>query len=377
MEPRVSASLTAARRIVIKVGSALVSEGGRPRTAWIENLAADIAALCSQGKDVLLVSSGAIALGRSTLGPKRPRKLDEKQAAAAFGQPRLIQAMEAAFAPHGLPVAQSLITLDDTETRRRWLNARATLETILSAGGVPVINENDTVATEEIRYGDNDRLAARVAQMMTADLLILLSDVDGLYTADPRSDPGARHLPHIHELTRDHEKMAGAANAEAGLGSGGMATKVAAAQIAIVAGCATIIADGRETHPIRSLREGARHTLISTRTTPAAARLQWLASNLKPEGRILVDAGAAKAIAGGASLLPVGVTGVEGGFDRGAAVEIAGPAGKVIAKGVTAYAARDIAAIMGLQSDAVAETLGFRGRPAVIHRDDIVLAPGT
>jgi len=373
----VSASLTAARRVVIKVGSALVSETGTPRAAWIESLAADIAALCAEGKDVLLVSSGAIALGRATLGPAKPRKLDEKQAAAAFGQPRLIQAMEAAFAPHGLPVAQSLITLDDTETRRRWLNARATLEMILSAGGLPVINENDTVATDEIRYGDNDRLAARVAQMMTADLLILLSDVDGLYTADPHMDPAARHLPHIRELTRDHEQMAGAANAEAGLGSGGMATKIAAARIAIVAGCATIIADGRETHPIRSLSEGARHTLISTRTTPAAARLQWLASNLKPEGRILVDAGAAKAIAGGASLLPVGVTGVEGGFDRGAAVEIAGPAGAVVAKGVTAYAAREIAAIMGLQSEDVSEKLGFRGRPAVIHRDDIVLAPGT
>jgi len=377
MEPRVSETLAAARRIVIKVGSALVSEKGAPRTAWIESLAADIAALCRDGKDVLLVSSGAIALGRSTLGPARPRKLDEKQAAAAFGQPRLIQAMEAAFAPHGLPVAQSLITLDDTEIRRRWLNARATLEVILSAGGLPVINENDTVATDEIRYGDNDRLAARVAQMMTADLLILLSDVDGLYTADPRNDPSASHLPHIHELTRDHEQMAGAANAEAGLGSGGMATKIAAARIATVAGCATIIADGRAPHPVKALREGARHTLISTGITPTAARLQWLASNLKPEGRILVDAGAAKALRGGASLLPVGVTGVEGGFDRGAAVEIADPAGHVIARGVTAYAARDIAAIMGLQSDAVAETLGFRGRPAVIHRDDIVLASET
>ncbi|MEO0818068.1 MAG: glutamate 5-kinase [Pseudomonadota bacterium] len=369
-----SQALHGAKRIVIKVGSALISRDGAPRTRWIESLAADIAALCEAGKDVLLVSSGAIALGRSTLGPDRPRKLEEKQAAAAFGQPRLIQALEAAFAPHSLPVAQSLITLDDTETRRRWLNARATLETILTAGGLPVINENDTVATDEIRYGDNDRLAARVAQMMKADVLVLLSDVDGLYTADPRTHPSARHLPHIEDLTADHEAMAGAANAEADVGSGGMATKLAAAKIAIVAGCATIIADGRGDHPLAALQAGARHTLISSRLTPAAARVQWLASNLKPEGQITVDSGAAKAIREGASLLPVGVTGIFGSFERGAAVEIAHPQGSVIAKGVTAYSARDILAIKGLQSDAVRETLGYRGRPAVVHRDDIVLA---
>ncbi|MEM1151336.1 MAG: glutamate 5-kinase [Pseudomonadota bacterium] len=370
-----SAPISAARRIVIKIGSALISEDGAPRAVWIESLAADIAALTAEKKDVLLVSSGAIALGRATLRAGKPRKLDEKQAAAAFGQPRLIQAMEAAFAPHGLPVAQSLITLDDTETRRRWLNARATLEMILSVGGLPVINENDTVATDEIRYGDNDRLAARVAQMMTADLLILFSDIDGLYTDDPRSNPTARHLPRIEDLTQAHDAMAGAANADAGLGSGGMATKLAAARIATVAGCATIIADGRKAHPISALQAGARHTLISTRTTPAAARVQWLASNLKPEGRILVDAGATNAMRNGASLLPVGVTAVEGEFDRGAAIEIADPDGRIIAKGVTAYAARDIATIKGLQSDAVTEKLGVRGRPAIVHRDDLVLGP--
>lgn len=372
-----NAPLQTARRIVIKVGSALISEDGAPRSAWIESLAADIAALSKDGKDVLLVSSGAIALGRSTVGPGKPRRLEEKQAAAAFGQPRLIRALEAAFAPHDLPVAQSLITLDDTETRRRWLNARATLDMILSAGGLPVINENDTVATDEIRYGDNDRLAARVAQMMKADLLILLSDVDGLYTGDPRRVADARHVPFIQELSREYEAMAGAANPHDDLGSGGMATKLEAAKIAIVAGCTTMIADGRANHPIGALQTGARHTLISTRLTPAAARLQWLTSNLKPEGQILVDGGAAKAIREGASLLPVGVTGVEGGFDRGAAVDITHPTGIVIAKGVTAYSARDIAAIRGLHSDAASEKLGYRGRPAVVHRDDIVLAPQT
>ncbi|MEL6662477.1 MAG: glutamate 5-kinase, partial [Pseudomonadota bacterium] len=344
-----------------------------PRSNWLASLASDMSGLTKAGKDIILVSSGAIALGREALGPHKPRKLEEKQAAAAFGQPRLIRALEAAFAPHGLPVAQSLITLDDTETRRRWLNARATLETILSAGGLPVINENDTVATDEIRYGDNDRLAARVAQMLKADLLILLSDVDGLYTADPRKNPAATHLPHLTELTPDVEAMAGAANSETGVGSGGMATKIAAAKIAISAGCTTLIADGRAEHPIAALQAGARHTVIAAPLTPADARRHWLASHLKPEGEIRVDQGAARALADGASLLPVGVTGVTGAFERGAAVDVAGPAGAVIAKGVTAYSSRDIAAIMGLKSDAVESALGYRGRPAIVHRDDIVL----
>lgn len=368
------AGFKAARRIVVKTGSALIATKGTPRTAWLGNLAADIAALRARGLDVLLVTSGAIALGRDALGPDKPRKLEEKQAAAAFGQTVLMRTLEAAFAPHGIRVAQSLLTLDDTESRRRWLNARSTLETILGVGGLPVINENDTVATDEIRYGDNDRLAARVAQMVSADTLVLLSDVDGLYTADPGLDPSAEHVPVVQAIDHRHDAMAGAANRKAGLGSGGMATKLAAARIAFEAGCRTVITLGDRPAPLLALEDGARCTWFLPDQTPETARRAWLKSHLNPEGIIMVDAGAVRALVETrASLLPVGVTGVSGQFERGAAVEVHGPDGGTIAKGVTAYSSGDIADIAGLQSDAVAETLGWQGRPAIIHRDDLVL----
>ena len=368
-------SLASARRIVIKTGSALVAQDGAPRRDWLAALAAGIAALRADGKQVLLVSSGAIALGRAALGRATPKRLEEKQAAAAYGQPLLINALAEAFAPHGVSVAQSLLTLDDTETRRRWLNARATLDAILTSGGLPAINENDTVATDEIRYGDNDRLAARVAQMVSADLLILLSDVDGLYTVDPNTDPNAEHIARLDAVTSEHEAMASGANAGAGVGSGGMATKLAAARIAHGAGCATLITDGRGADPLAGLQDEARGTWIIPSLTPDTARAAWLASHLKPEGTVKVDPGAAKALGEGASLLPVGITGVTGRFERGAAVDICGPDSAVLARGVTAYSAADIARIMGRRSDAVEALLGFKGRPAVVHRDDMVREP--
>ena len=363
-----------ARRIVVKVGSALICENGDVREAWLKALARDLADLKQAGKEVVLVSSGAIAIGRESLGGGAPRKLEEKQAAAAFGQPRLMVALSNAFEAEDFTLAQALITLDDTENRRRWLNARATLETILSVpGGLPVINENDTVATDEIRYGDNDRLAARVAQMLSADVLVLLSDVDGLYTADPRSDPTAEHIAELDRLTDAHFSMASGANSDAGLGSGGMATKLIAAQIAYGAGCATIIAHGNGKRPLAALLDEARHTLICPSLTPKAARLQWLASHLKPEGQITVDDGAAAALARGSSLLPVGITQVDGEFDRGAAIAISNSQGARIARGVTAYSTRDIALIAGCRSEEAEARLGVRGRPAVVHRDDLVL----
>ena len=365
-------ALTRARRIVVKTGSALIAEAGRPRHAWLESLAADIAACRTRGQDVILVSSGAVALGRASLGSAGATRLDQKQAAAAVGQPRLMAALANAFTPHRITLGQSLLTLSDTETRRRWLNARMTLETLLEAGIVPVINENDTVATDEIRYGDNDRLAARVAQMMGADMLVLLSDIDGLYTADPRSHPEAKHIDRLETLTAEHDAMATGANSSAGVGSGGMVTKLAAARIAHAAGCSTVITLGNRAHPLLALEAGARATLISAHTTPARAREAWLAGHLQPEGFILVDAGAARALKGGASLLAVGVTDVEGGFEKGAAVAIKAPDGKIVAKGVTAYSAAEIQRIAGRQSEETESILGYRGRPAIIHRDDMV-----
>ena len=365
--------LESAKRIVVKVGSALIAEAGFVRQTWLDQLAVDIAARREAGQEVILVSSGAIALGRNTLGPERPRKLEEKQAAAALGQPLLMAALTQAFAPQGISVAQTLLTLDDTENRRRWLNARATMETLLGAGAVPVINENDSVATDEIRYGDNDRLAARVAQMMSADILVLLSDIDGLYTADPRSNENAEHLPIIRDLTAEHDAMASGSNAQADLGSGGMTTKLTAARIAQSAGCSTVITLGTENRPLQALLAGGRATWILSTLSPDTARQIWLKGHLTPEGSISIDAGAATALVGGASLLPVGVTTIQGEFGRGAAVAIKDPDGQIIAKGVSAYSSIDIARIAGLQSDQIEKELGFRGRPAIVHRNDLVM----
>ncbi|MEO1323969.1 MAG: glutamate 5-kinase [Pseudomonadota bacterium] len=366
-------TLRAAKRIVVKIGSALIAQSGEPRQSWLDSLASDLAKQRAAGQDIVLVSSGAIALGRDQLGSERPRKLEEKQAAAALGQPLLMSAMAQAFRPSNISVAQALLTLDDTENRRRWLNARATLETLLTAGAIPIINENDSVATDEIRYGDNDRLAARVAQMIGAEALILLSDVDGLYTADPRQDSNAEHIAEIEDLTGEHEAMAGNINQDADLGSGGMVTKLAAARIAQSAGCSTIIARGTPDHPIEALFSGARSTWITSKLSPDKAREVWLHGHLTPEGSVFIDAGAQEALAQGASLLPVGITRVEGQFVRGSAVAIKSNAGETIAKGITAYSSEDASRIAGLKSDQIEQELGYRGRPALVHRNDLVL----
>ncbi len=370
--------LAASKRIVIKVGSALLVdwETGAVDRAWLASLAKDVARLRAQGRQVLIVSSGSIALGRRRLGlpAKGGLELAEKQAAAAAGQSVLMRAWEEALEPHGVVAAQVLLTRDDTETRRRWLNARATVDTLLKLGAVPVVNENDTVATEEIRYGDNDRLAARVAQMIGADLLILLSDVDGLYTADPRRDPSAQHIPRVDAFTPDLDAMAGGANATEGVGTGGMATKLAAARIAHGAGCATLITLGRRDSagPLEAVDAGARATLFAAHATPAAAYKQWIAGSLAPQGVLVVDAGAAAALKAGKSLLPAGVMAVEGRFGKGDAVSVRGPAGHDLARGLTAYGSHDAHAIKGLRSDAIETALGYRGPPALIHRDDMV-----
>jgi len=374
--------IASAKRIVIKVGSALLVHGetGAADRAWLATLAADAARLRSLGKEVLIVSSGSIALGRRRLGltARKPLDLEEKQAAAAAGQSLLMRAWEEAFEPHGLGVAQILLTKDDTEIRRRWLNARATVETLLRLGAIPIVNENDTVATEEIRYGDNDRLAARVAQMIGADLLILLSDVDGLYTSDPRRDPAAAHIPRVETLTPEIEAMAGGANASAGVGTGGMATKLTAARIAHGAGCATLITLGQRdgVGPLAAVEQGARATLFTPHATPATAYKQWIAGSLSPQGALTVDAGAAAALKAGKSLLPAGVCAVDGAFDKGDAVLIKDAEGRAIAKGLASYGASDAALIQGLKSDAIEAALGYRGRSVLIHRDDLVWMGG-
>lgn len=366
--------LTQARRVVIKVGSALVVEAssGRVNRAWLETLAADVGFLRSRGQEVVLVSSGAIALGRRELQlPSGRLKLDESQAAAAIGQIRLAHAWKEVLEPHGSPVAQILLTFGDTEQRRRYLNARNTIGTLLRLGSVPVINENDTVATAEIRYGDNDRLAARVAQMISADCLILLSDIDGLYTADPTRDAGAQFIPEVRAITPDIERMAGGASSD--VGSGGMATKIAAAKIAVAAGCHMCVSLGREPHPVRRLEQGVRCTWFFPTATPITVRKQWIAGALKPAGEVWVDAGAAAALCAGKSLLPAGVSAISGRFDRGDALIVRDPEGAEIARGLSAYSSADAERIRGRKSGEIEELLGFRGRDELIHRDDLVL----
>ena len=367
-----SASLKDARRIVVKIGSSLlVDDTGAIKHDWLAALAEDIAALRAQGKEVLIVSSGAIAVGRTHLGFTGARlRLEEKQAAAATGQIRLAHAYQQALEPHGLTVAQVLVTLEDTEERRRHLNARATLTQLLKVGALPVINENDTVATSEIRYGDNDRLAARVAAMIDADTLVLLSDIDGLYQADPRHDPDAAFVPLVEEVTADIEALAGALNP--GYSSGGMITKLAAAKIAMSAGCSMVIANGRISHPLAALSAGARCTWFLTQIEPKTARKRWIGGALKPKGAVVVDAGAAKALSSGRSLLPAGVTAVSGPFERGDLVSIVTADGKEIARGLVAYSSADAERIRGQQSRDIESVLGWAGREELIHRDDLV-----
>lgn len=366
-----------ARLLVVKIGSALIvdPEAAAPRTAWLASVAADIAALRARGVGVIVVSSGAIALARRQLGLTQKRlRLEEKQAAASVGQIRLAQAWSEALSAHGLVAAQLLLTMDDTEDRRRYLNARATLRTLLELGAVPVINENDSVATGEIRFGDNDRLAGRVAEMVEADQLVLLSDIDGLYTADPRRDPAAAHLPVVAAITPEIEAMGGAP--PPGYSSGGMRTKLVAARIATQAGCAMAIALGGVAHPLASLEAGARCTWFLPQPGGRSARKRWIAGSLAPLGRLHVDAGAVRAIRGGSSLLPAGVVRVEGRFERGDAVEIAGPDGAALARGLAAYPSEDAALIAGHRTDEIEALLGWRGRDELIHRDDLVLMSG-
>ena len=369
-----AAPLTQARRIVVKVGSALLvdAESARVNRAWLETLVEDLLRLRRRGQRVILVSSGAIALGRRRLGLKHGTlRLEESQAAAAVGQIRLAHAYKELLESNDVTVAQVLLTLEDSERRRRYLNARATLESLLGLGALPVINENDTVATAEIRYGDNDRLAARVAQMTGADCLVLLSDVAGLYSADPNRDPTARLLQEVRHITPEIEAMAG--RAASALGSGGMAAKIAAARIALAAGCHMCIAAGAARHPLRRIEEGGECTWFVPTATPAAARKQWIAGTLRPAGAITIDAGALRALLEGRSLLPAGVTGARGRFDRGDTVSVLAADGVEIARGIIAYSDTDAARIMGRKTSEIAEILGFRGRDEMIHRDDLVL----
>src|SRR5712675_3213878 len=367
------------RRIVVKVGSSLLvdAEAGRVKEAWLASLAADIAKLHAQGREILVVSSGAIALGRAVLRlPKGPLKLEDSQAAAAVGQIALARTWSEALGRHGIGAGQVLVTLGDTEERRRYLNARNTIAKLLEWRVVPVINENDTVATNEIRYGDNDRLAARVATMASADLLILLSDIDGLYDAPPAANPDAKLIPFVESVTAEIEAMAGAAESE--LSRGGMFTKIEAAKIATSAGTHMLIASGKIEHPLQAIAEGGRCTWFLTPANPVTARKRWIAGSLEPKGTLTIDAGAVTALRAGKSLLPAGVIRVDGQFARGDAVVVRGPDTHEVGRGLVAYDAEDADKVKGRSSPNVMAILGISGRAEMIHRDDLVVgvAPG-
>src|SRR4051794_22051407 len=386
--PTPAAALAQARRLVVKIGSALlVDEEGEIHRAWLDALVDDLARCRGRNQDVIVVSSGAIAVGRRHLGLRgRALRLEEKQAAAATGQIRLAHAYQEALARHRITVAQILLTPDDAEERRRHLNARATFAQLLALGAVPVVNENDTIATAEIRFGDNDRLAARVAQMTSADMLVLLSDIDGLYTADPRRDPTARHIPLVHEISPEITGMAG--TAPPGYSSGGMVTKLAAARIAMQAGCAMLIAEGDPrgdpvcdpggdqgggAGPLAAIEAGARATLFLPGGEPRSARKAWIAGAVNPAGVLTVDDGATRALRQGKSLLPAGIVAVEGVFERGDCLIVQHRAGGEIGRGLSAYASADIRLIAGHKSDEIEAILGYRGRDEIIHRDDLVV----
>ena len=367
------ATLSDAKRLVVKIGSALLVDRatGALRSDWLVSLAADVARIRARGTDVVLVSSGSIALGRGVLGlPATALTLEQSQAAAAVGQIRLARAYEEALAPHGIITGQVLVTLEDSQNRRRYLNSRATMETMLSLGVTPIVNENDTVATDEIRYGDNDRLAAQVAVTIGADQLILLSDVDGLYTANPNLQSDAQHIENVQKITPDIEAMAG--EAASGLSKGGMITKVMAARIATEAGCAMAITLGSTLHPLTALEDGARATWFAAQTDPQAARKRWIAA-MKPRGALTVDDGARAALGRGKSLLPAGVTAISGTFGRGDMVTITDQAGQQLGQGLVRYTAAEARQIMGRRSADIQAILGYDGRAALIHRDDMVL----
>jgi len=371
-----TARLAKARRIVVKIGSALLVDGktGAIKASWLASLIDDLADAKIRGADIIVVSSGAIALGRRTLGlPKGKLKLEQSQAAAAVGQIALAHAWSEALRTRNIVAAQVLVTLTDTEERRRYLNARATLTTLLAQGAVPVINENDTVATSEIRYGDNDRLAARVASMMSADCLVLLSDIDGLYTAPPGRKE-AKFLAEVKDITPEIEAMAG--RPVSGVGSGGMITKIEAGKIALGAGCNMVIASGHEMHPLKQIADGGRCTWFLAPASALQSRKRWIAGTLQPIGHLVVDDGAAAALTRGKSLLPAGVKRVEGSFSRGDTVSVVTVRGREIARGLVTYDAGDASSIAGLKSVEIEKVLGFRGRDELIHRDDMVLMGG-
>jgi glutamate 5-kinase len=370
------AALSPYRRVAVKVGSSLlVDPASGLKKDWLASLASDIAGLCAQGKKVMVVSSGAIALGRTILElGNRALKLEESQAAASAGQIALSGAWSMALNALGLHSGQVLLTLSDTEERRRYLNARATIDTLLRLGAVPVVNENDTVATNEIRYGDNDRLAARVATMMGADMLVLLSDVEGLYDRPPAVNPDARLVTLVEEITPGVEAMAGAAASI--LSRGGMRTKLEAAKIATTSGTAMIIASGQKNHPLAAIERDGIGTLFKPSRNPVRAYKTWIAGNLEPAGRITIDPGAEKALRDGRSLLAVGITSVTGNFSRGDTVGVFSSAGREIARGLVAYDAPDAVRIAGLKTAEIARTLGYEARAAVIHRDDLALVSG-
>ncbi|WP_315836772.1 glutamate 5-kinase [Bradyrhizobium prioriisuperbiae] len=364
------------RRIVVKVGSSLLIDAakGSVRETWLAALAADVAKLHGEGRDIMIVSSGSIALGRSRLKlPRGPLKLEESQAAAAVGQIALARTWSEVLGHHGIGSGQILVTLQDTEERRRYLNARSTIGKLLEWRAVPVINENDTVATNEIRYGDNDRLAARVATMASADLLILLSDIDGLYDAPPGANPNAKLIPQVDSITAEIEAMAGAAESE--LSRGGMATKIEAAKIATTAGTHMLIASGKIEHPLQNIADGGRCTWFLTPANPVTARKRWIAGSLEPKGTLTIDAGAVAALRTGRSLLPAGVIRVDGQFARGDAVIVRDPDTHEIGRGLVAYDAPDADRIKGRSSADVMAILGISGRSEMIHRDDLVIGP--
>ncbi len=365
---------TKAKRIVVKIGSALLADRatGKLKTEWLASLMDDVAALAKSGKEVVLVSSGAIALGRHTLKlPKGPLELEQSQAAAAVGQISLAHAYQELASAHGLIAAQVLLTLGDTEERRRYLNARHTLQQLLALKAIPVVNENDTVATTEIRYGDNDRLSARVASMVSADCLVLLSDIDGLYTAPPNGNPNAQHIPLVTEITPEIEAMAGDAGTE--LSKGGMKTKVEAGKIALGAGTNMVISTGKILNPLRAIADGAKVTWFLANSDPVTAKKRWIAGQLEPAGQVFIDGGAEKALLSGKSLLPAGVTRVDGDFDRGDAVIIRAADGRELGRGLIAYATDEARRIIGKKSSAIAEILGYEGRDTLVHRDDMAL----
>ena len=371
-----TAPLTDARRVVVKIGSSLLVDDrtGALRRDWLHALADDIVKLRERGREVLIVSSGAIALGRRHLGLKPGLlRLEDSQAAAATGQIRLAHAYEEALARHGVTVALILLTSHDTEQRRRYLNARSTLTTLLSRAAVPVVNENDTVATDEIRVGDNDRLAARVAAMISADCLVMLSDVDGLFTADPRQDRNADLLTEIGEITPALEALAGGSG---DMGRGGMITKLQAARIAQQAGCHTVIINGTAERPVSAYEASGRGTWFNSDATPTTARKRWIAGSLRPAGSVTVDAGAAAALQNGKSLLPAGIRRIDGDFERGDAVVILDHHGVELGRGLTAYSADDARRIIGHRSHEIEALLGFRGREEMVHRDDLALRRG-